>query len=218
MSSLLDTVFRRSNPPLREISGYGLRLVPWDAERLAEMGRWGERGFPYHAFDLGYLRDPERVKSMLGWAKEHNEHRHFVALEDGVAVGRISVNLSDESGLYLWSIHVPPEHEGRGVARRMMAALMTWLEVTVPGRDFILATNGFAEHAHRAYYATGFTILETRWVVDDHIARMLWKVEKERRRPVLDYMRFAGRQWQVQQHLMTRKAGTPMNVTFEAKT
>lgn len=212
MTSILTSVFRRPNPPAREISGYGLRLVPWNADLLAEMGRWGERGFPYHAFDLGYLRQPERVKSVLAWTEERREHRHYAAVENGVAVGRISVNLQDETGLYLWSIHVPPEHEGRGIARRMIAALMTSLEITHPGLDFILATNGFATPAHRVYHALGFTILETRWLVDEEIAKALWKVDKERRKPIMEHMRFAGRQWQVRQHLMVRRAGATMNV------
>lgn len=177
------------------------------------MAAWGERGFPYQGFDLGYLRDPARAASALAWTIEQPRHRHFVATEDGVAVGRISVNLEDENGLYIWSVHVPPEHEGRGVARRMMATLMTWLEIVVPGNDFILTTNTYAEHAHRAYFALGFTIADTRWVLDDNIGKNLWKVSKELRKPMMPHVRFAGRQWQVHQHLMVRRNGAPMYVS-----
>ena len=209
-----DLGFRhRPHPPYpRHLEGNGLELRRWSADLIAQMGAWGERGFPYQMFDLGYLRDPERAKAALEWSTSETRHRHFVAVEQGKAVGRCSVNLEDENGLYIWAVHVPPEHEGRGVARRMLATLMTWLEAVAPGYDFILTTNTFAEHAHRAYFALGFSAVETLWVADDGISQEMWKVPLEQRRQVMDHIRFHDGAWQVRQHLMQRRAGSPMYV------
>ena len=204
---------QRPHPPYpAELSGHGLELRPWSKELIAQMASWGERGFPYQAFDLGYLRDPARAAAALSWAKEETRHRHFVAVENGVAIGRCSVNLEDENGLYIWAVHVPPEHEGRGVARRMLAVLMTWLEDAATGFDFILTTNTFAEHAHRVYFALGFSVIDTLWVHDEGISRAMWDVPYDRRRQVSAHIRFFDGAWQVRQHLMQRRAGTAMRI------
>jgi ribosomal protein S18 acetylase RimI-like enzyme len=198
---------RRYPPPL---TGRGLVLLPWDPALMAQMAAWGTYGFPYHAFDLVHLRDPAEAQHALERAYEPGPHLHFVAVEDGIAVGRLSVNLRDSAGLYIWSVHVPPEQEGRGVCRRMMAVLMEWLESEYPGSDFVLTTNSFAEHAHRAYYALGFTIAETRWHFDPQLASALWAVPSEERHSVMPHMRFSGGQWQVRTHLMRRPPGARM--------
>ncbi len=204
---------QRPHPPNpADLSGHGLELRPWSAELVAQMATWGERGFPYQAFDLGYLRDKARAAATLEWSVAEARHRHFVAVENGIAIGRCSVNLEDDNGLYIWAVHVPPEHEGRGVARRMLAVLMNWLEQVAPGYDFILTTNTFAEHAHRVYFALGFTVLETLWVHDEGISRAIWDVPFEQRRRVSPHIRFFDGAWQVRQHLMQRRAGTPMQV------
>ncbi len=193
------------------IEGEGLVLRPWDKERIRQMGDWGERGFPFHAFDLGYLKDPARAEAVLAWTREDGPHRHFVACVGEVAVGRVSVNLRDESGLYLWAVHVPPEHEGRGVCRRMLAALMGWLEVEYPrGPEFVLTSNTFAEHAHRAYFALGFRVVETRWHFDREIAEQLWKVPPERREAIARHIRFQNGRWEVHTHVMRRARGAAM--------
>lgn len=194
----------------RVIEGYGLVLRPWDEGLVAQMAAWGERGFPYHAFDLGYLRDPGRAASALARIRESDTHRHYVACEGETAVGRVSVNLKDESGLYLWSVHVPPEHAGRGVCRRMLAALMSALEADYPGSDFVLTTNTFAAHAHRAYQALGFEISETRWHFDRDIAEMLWRVTPAQREPIARHIRFQSGRWEVRVFVMKRRCGTPM--------
>lgn len=194
------------------LDGYGLVLRPWDPDLVAQMAGWGLRGFPYHPFDLGHLRDPVSAAAALARVHSPGPHRHFVAVEGEAAVGRVSVNLRDAAGLYLWAVHVPPEHEGRGVARRMLATVMEWLEVEYPHTDFVLTANTFAERAHRAYFALGFTIAETRWHFDREIAEELWKVTAERRAPVLEHLRFVGGQWQVRTHLMRRQAGVRMRV------
>gem|GEM_PF-844532 len=212
----VTTVSRRSRaePPYPErIPGLGLELRPWDEELVRKMAHWGERGFPYHAFDLGHLRDPVRAQVELRRAREAGPHRHFVAVEDGEPVGRVSVNLRDEAGLYLWSVHVPPEHEGRGVCRRMLAALMTWLEKECPGQDFVLTSNTFAEHAHRAYFALGFRIVETRWHFDREIAQLLWRVSPEQREPIAKHVRFHNGRWETQVYVMVRERGAPMDLS-----
>jgi RimJ/RimL family protein N-acetyltransferase len=193
------------------IPGDGLELRPWEHGLVRQMAAWGERGFPYHAFDLGYLKDPERASGMLAWAHEDGPHRHFIACEGETAVGRVSVNLRDDSGLYIWAVHVPPEHEGRGVCRRMLSALMTWLEEKYPGPDFILSSNTFAEHAHRAYYALGFAIVETRWHYDREIADALWKAPHGLREPIAQHLRFQNGRWEVRTHVLRRRRGTPMD-------
>lgn len=193
--------------------GYGLELHAWSPALVRQLAHWGERGFPYHAFDLGHLRDPRRASDMLAKMTEAGPHRHFIAVENGVAVGRVSVNLRDDAGLYLWSVHVPPEHEGRAVCRRMLATLMGWLEVERPGIGFILSTNTFADHAHRAYFALGFTLSETRWHFDKEIAERLWKVDAAQRESLSRHIRFFGGRWEVRTYVLRRRPGAPMDVS-----
>lgn len=197
-------------PPL--LAGEGLVLRPWDEELVAQMARWGERGFPYHAFDLGALRDPEVARAALARAQAPRPHRHFVACENGLAVGRVSVNLEDPAGLYLWSVHVPPEHEGRGVCRRMLAVLMRWLEAEVPGRSFVLTTNSFAERAHRAYRALGFEVESVRWQFDPDLAAGLWRASEEERQALEGHVRFVHGRWEVRMFVMRRQPGAPMRL------
>jgi ribosomal protein S18 acetylase RimI-like enzyme len=193
------------------LQGDGLVLRPWDTFLLDQMAGWSERGFPYHAFDLGYLRDPIRAANALIWAHEEGPHRHFIACEGDTAVGRVSVNLRDVSGLYIWAVHVPPEHEGRGVCRRMLTALMSWLEAETVGRDFVLSSNTFAEHAHRAYFSLGFEVTETRWHYDREIADTLWKVPPAQREPISRHIRFHNGRWEVRTYVMRRRRGSGFN-------
>ena len=193
------------------IPGEGLVLQPWDAGLVRAAGHWREHGFPYHAFDLPHLRTPAGVKAMLESARAPGPHRHFVAVADGIPVGRTSVNLRDVAGLYLWGVHVPPEHEGNAVCRRMLAALMRWLEPLYPGRPFVLNTNAFAEHAHRAYFALGFEMAATRWHYDRDLAERLWTVTRDERRTVSPYIRFHGGRWEVRTYTLVREPGVPMH-------
>lgn len=196
------------------VQGHGLVLRPWDEQLALQMAAWGERGFPYHAFDLGHLRDPVVRARTLERMRDNTTHAHFVACQDGMAVGRVSVNLKDESGLYLWSVHVPPECEGRGICRRMLAALITHLEELRPGVDFVLTTNTFATHAHRAYSALGFETSETRWHFDRDIADALWKVDVAARQPVAQHVRFHNGRWETRVYVMKRRPGAPMETGF----
>jgi len=195
-------------PP--EIPGEGLVLRPWDIGLVREMAAWRQRGFPYHGFDLGHLADPMRAAQSLAAVREPGPHRHFVAVERGRAVGRVSVNLQDVSGLYLWAVHVPPEEEGRGVCRRMLAALMAWFEDRYPETPFVLSSNTFNEHAHRAYYALGFEVVEARWHYDRELAERLWRVTPAERQPIAHHIRFQTGRWEVRTFIFVRPPGAPM--------
>ena len=194
-------------PPLR---GEGLEIRPWDELLVAQMARWGQHGFPYHAFDLAYLADRRRASAKLSLMREAGRHLHFVACEAGMAVGRASVNLDDPEGLYLWSVHVPPEHEGRGVCRRMLAVIMSWLEGEHPGRGFVLTSNAFASHAHRAYAALGFSLADTRWHFDRELALELWRVPAAQRESVAQHIRFSNGRWEVRSLMFRRRPGAAM--------
>lgn len=196
------------------IEGFGLELRPWDAELVRQMGAWEERGFPYHAFDMGHLRDPAKAEAALQFAQQKSPHRHFVACEGGHAVGRVSINLQDVSGLYIWAVHVPPEQGGRGVCRRMLAALMAHFEAERPDApEFVLSSNTFAESAHRAYRALGFEVAETRWHFDKEIAEQLWKVGPVQREPIARHIRFHTGRWQVRTYVLKRRRGAPMDAS-----
>jgi hypothetical protein len=166
---------------------------------------------------MGKLKDPAEADRMLAFTNQPGPHRHFIAVEDGAAVGRVSVNLRDEAGLYLWGVHVPEEHGQRGVCRRMLAALMRWLEVSYPRPEgFILSSNAFASHAHRAYRAVGFDITETRWHYDREIAEGLAGATPERRAIVNPYIRFNRGRWEMRVHVMRRPLHWTSRATPEA--
>jgi RimJ/RimL family protein N-acetyltransferase len=193
------------------ILGEGLVLQPWDDDLLRAMARWSERGFPYNAFDLGFLRDPARCAEFTAGLRNDARHLHFAAIEAGQPVGRVSVNLEDPEGLYLWGVHVPPEHEGRGVCRRMLTALIDWLAVDQPNKSLVLAANTFAERALRAYGALGFAPAETRWLYDSALAEALSRLPPDRREPVAGHVRFLHGRWEVRTYLMRRPSGPAAN-------
>ena len=70
----------------RPIKGEGLELCVWDSQLLEQLASWGERGFPYGAFDLGYLRNRKEAEEALNFALNGTKHLHFIACEDSVAV------------------------------------------------------------------------------------------------------------------------------------
>jgi RimJ/RimL family protein N-acetyltransferase len=179
-----------------------LTLRGWDEDLLRQMAAWSPRGFPYAAFDLDYLKDRRRAREVLSWARLEWPHRHFVACEGGTAVGRASVNLDDQEGLYLWAVHVPPEHAGRGVARAMVRMVMDLVWRRHPDRAFVLTTNTFAEPAHRVYYSLGFKVDRTMWRNDESVALGLWRMTEEQRLPFAGHIRFANGRWECRQYLM----------------
>jgi len=189
------------------IPGEGLTLVRWNDELLRVMANWSERGFPYHAFDLGFLRDPARFAEFTLRASNDTRHLHFAAIEAGEPIGRVSINLEDPAGLYLWGVHVPPEHEGRGVCRRMLAALIGWLAIEHPNQGLVLSANTFAERALRAYLALGFATAETRWLFDSALAEALSELPPGQRGPVSGHVRFQHGRWEVRTYLMRRPSG-----------
>ena len=91
----------------------------------------------------------------------------------------------------------------------MLAALLDWLEAEYPGPDFVLTTNTFAEHAHRAYYALGFKVAETRWHYDKPLAEELWRVPRPQRKAIEGHLRFHNGRWEVRTHLMARPQARP---------
>ncbi|MCA9829378.1 MAG: GNAT family N-acetyltransferase [Dehalococcoidia bacterium] len=212
MSRLIDA-FRGRRGSLGDpfaLEGHGLVLRLWDEELLAQMAAWSLHGFPYHAFDLEYLRDPARARPALDRMLQQKPHIHLVATEDGNAVGRVSVNLEDVAGLYLWSVHVPPEHEGKGVCRRMLATLIPWLELNHPGRQVVLTSNAFAERAHRAYLSLGFKQTDSRWQYDRELAAGLETCTPEQREIVAPYLRFSAGRWEVRSFVFARPSGLPI--------
>ena len=192
------------------IPGEGLVLRLWNDDLLRAMAHWGERGFPYHAFDMGFLRDPARFAEFTSQLRNDARHIHFAAIESGTPVGRVSVNFQDPAGLYLWGVHVPPEHEGRGVCRRMLTALIAWLTVEHPNRGLVLSVNTFAARALRAYIALGFAPAETRWLHDSALADALAVLPPDRRGPVAGHVRFRHDRWEVRTFLMRRPPGVPV--------
>ncbi len=199
------------------LEGNGLVLRLWDEELVEQMAAWTLHGFPYHAFDLGYLRDPGRARAALDRMRQARPHLHLVATDRNVAVGRVSVNLEDVAGLYLWSVHVPPEHEGKGVCRRMLATLIPWLEVQYPGRQVVLTSNAFAERAHRAYLALGFRQTDTRWQYDRELATALDTCTPEQREEIAPYLRFSAGRWEVRSFVFARPAGLPIPASALAR-
>lgn len=202
-----------ASPRWAPIAGHGLDLLPWDARLAREIAGWGVRGFPYHAFDLDGLRRHGEIGRTLARLAQNPAQRHLVACEGGSPVGRVSVNLEDAAGIYLWGVHVPPEREGRAVCRRMLAALMTWMEANLPERDFVLTSVTFATHAHRAYEALGFRVTETRWQFDREISAVLWR-EPAKRGEVATHTRFVNGRWETRALLFRRKPGAAMETAI----
>jgi RimJ/RimL family protein N-acetyltransferase len=211
MSRMLAPLRALSRAPRPFATGLGLELRHWDRDLVDQMAAWGSHGFPYSAFDLGYLSDRNRARTTLDRMRQRSPHLHAVACEDGLAVGRVSVNYEDRAGLYLWSVHVPPEHEGRGVCRRMLAVFMSWLDAEYPRRGFILTSNTFAGRAHEAYRALGFSVVETRWQHDRELAADLLQRPAEDRLPIAEHVRFFNGRWEVRAHVFTRPPGLPID-------
>lgn len=210
MTSVFAPLKALSRHPRPLTSGLGLELRPWDRAIVAQLAAWDTHGFPYGAFDLSFLRDRQRASTTLDRMRQRKPHLHVVACEEGVAVGRASVNHEDPAGLYIWSVHVPPMHEGKGVCRRMLAVFMSWLEVEYPGRDFVLTSNTFATRAHRAYESLGFSIVETRWQHDRELAGELHRRSDAEREPIAAHIRWANGRWEVRTYVFHRRAGAPI--------
>lgn len=184
------------------IKGEGLELCVWDRQLLEQLASWGERGFPYGAFDLGYLRNRKEAEVALNFVLNGTKHLHFIACEDSVAVGRVSVNLEDPAGLYIWAVHVPPEHARRRVAYRMLTVLIKWLEGKYPNQEIVLTVNAFANHAHRLYLLLGFNVRDTLWRFDPRLNEEIYQVSVNRRRVLEDTVRFVNNRWEVMTYLM----------------
>ena len=186
----------------RPVKGEGLELCIWDSQLLEQLASWGERGFPYGAFDLGYLRNRKEAEEALNFALNGTKHLHFIACEDSVAAGRVSVNLEDPAGLYIWSVHVPPEHARRRVAYRMLTVLIKWLEGKYPNQEIVLTVNAFANHARRLYLSLGFTVRDTLWRFDSKLNEEIYQVSASSRHDLGDTVRLKNSRWEVMTYLM----------------
>ncbi len=184
------------------LEGEGLELRPWDEGLALQMAQWGERGFPYAGFNLGYLKNAVSRAETLAFVHAQDQHRHFVGCREGIAVGRVSVNVEDRAGCYLWAVHVPPEREGQGIARAMLRVVCGWLRETYPEREVLLTTNSFAERAHRTYEAVGFEVVETRWQGDTALSGALLTLTHEERQPIESHIRFRNGRWEVRVDVM----------------
>jgi len=94
----------------------------------------------------------------------------------------------------------------------MLAVLMQWLEAAHPRASFVLTSNAFNSHAHRAYTALGFEVSETRWHFDREIADALWRVTPKQREPIQHHIRFQNGRWQIRTHIFRRQPGSSMDV------
>lgn len=188
------------------IPGNGLSLRPWDTATLRQMAAWDERGFPDSAFDMGFLREPARMAEFLDWLVRDERHLHLAAFEADRAVGRVSVNMRDPAGIYIWGVHVPPGHGGRGVCTRMLEALLAWLDARDGGSELVLSVNSFAHHARRIYERLGFLPAETRWQFDPALDAALRRLAPAQRSQVDGHVRFQRGRWEVRTTLMRRPA------------
>ena len=187
------------------IKGAGLELRPWDRGLVKQLAAWGEHGFPYGAFDLGYLRDPKEAENALNFAIKGTKHLHFIACEDSLAVGRVSVNLQDPAGLYIWSVHVPPEHTRRRVAYRMLNVLIRWLVEKYPTKEIVLTVNAFAQHAYNLYLSLGFEMRDTLWRFDPKLNEEIKQASSDRRSVLKNRIRFINNRWEVMTYLLVFK-------------
>ncbi len=192
-------------PEAPVIMGHGLQVRLWDGDLLLQMSAWGERGFPFSAFDMGFLKEPARMAEFTGWLGRDNRHLHLAAIEADRAVGRVSVNFRDPAGIYIWGVHVPPEYEGRGVCTRMLQALLGWLDTRDCG-ELVLSVNSFAHGARRIYERLGFAPVETRWQFDPALDADLRRLPPGQHGPVEGHVRFSLGRWEVRTFLMRRPA------------
>lgn len=204
-------------PDYPELRGEGLALRPWDDELIASALGWQDHAFPYQAFNLGHTLDVGRAAELLANARAPGRHRHYAAVEGGVPVGRVSVNLEDPAGLYLWSVHVPPDHEGRGVCRRMLAVMISWLEYRHPTRSCLLNSSAFSLHAHRAYFALGFRITDAVWRQDAELQDAWRSATTDQQEAVRDHVRTVDGQMETRTYIMRRRRGARMDTGTGAR-
>jgi GNAT superfamily N-acetyltransferase len=113
-------------------------LVPAELLALYEAVGW-----------TAYLRDPESLRRALA-----NSHRVAAAFVDGRLVGTARTISDGESIIYLQDVLIHPDHQRRGLGRRLIAVLFDSYEGFVGQR--VLLTD--SEPGQRAFYeAVGMT-------------------------------------------------------------
>lgn len=120
-----------------------------DAAAFVALNReWIESFFRVEEEDEKVFRDPEGVLLRTGG-------RIVFAEEDGVAVGTCALLPVEEGTFELAKMAVRPSHQGRGIGRALMAAML--LEAREMGaRRLVLQTNSRLESAIHLYEAFGF--------------------------------------------------------------
>jgi len=112
------------------------------------------------------LRDPSRVTPQMYEDFLERDGRGWVAQVDGVTVAFSYANRLDGS---IWALFVDPAHEGRGLARRLLALATDWLFDL--GFDQVWLETGAGTRAARFYAAQGWRVAgvggaDVRYVFD----------------------------------------------------
>lgn len=99
------------------------------------------------------LRDPSRVTPQMYEDFLERDGRGWVAQVDGVTVAFSYANRLDGS---IWALFVDPAHEGRGLARQLLALATNWLFDL--GFDLVWLETGADTRAARFYAAQGWRV------------------------------------------------------------
>lgn len=98
------------------------------------------------------LSDPDRITRQMYEDYLALLGRGWVAEIDGVVAGFSYANQTDGS---IWALFIAPEHEGRGLAKRLLELAVQWL--FAQGRDTVRLSTGIGTRADRFYAMQGWT-------------------------------------------------------------
>jgi len=98
------------------------------------------------------LRDPARVTQQMYEDFLDRDGRGWVAQVDGVTVAFSYANRLDGS---IWALFVDPEHEGKGLARRLLELATAWLFEL--GFAQVTLSTGAGTRAEAFYARQGWT-------------------------------------------------------------
>lgn len=101
------------------------------------------------------LSDPARITDQMYLAYLSVAGRGWVAESNGQIVGFC---YADREGSSIWALFLYPEHEGRGIAKRLLNLAVDWLFEL--GHDCIELSTGVGTRADRFYAAQGWTRAE----------------------------------------------------------
>ena len=129
---------------------------PEDSAAIAQVLREAFGAYREHYTDEAFAvvtPSPDEI------AKRSDEGPQWVASLDGKIVGTVSVTV-EEGDLYIRSMAVAPEAQGRGVGHKLLAAIDEYAAGTDFARIFLYTTY-FAAGAKQLYEKHGYT-----WVRD----------------------------------------------------